>query len=336
MSTLWQSTIAATPELERWLEDGGDISVGRLPRPAWPIVAGSLARASLERRRSVLVFVAAPERFADELRPWLNGRPSTSVFAEVTVSFLDRPPAFDESVNKRLEALSALAAKEPSVVVASRRAITRQTISPQDLDTGTLTLAPGEGPDPITIAGRLVELGYSREPLVEARGQFSLRGGILDVFPTAADSPFRAEWSGDVIETLRLFDPENQRSVMAVPEATIRTGKELLLGPERGAAAVARLRDSLSFEGMRGDVRSEWEDELTRLGAGAAFPGVEFYAAYLDPSHPSLLDHLPTDAVILDFEPERQRAEARTMLEETDMLAAAEACLLYTSPSPRD
>jgi transcription-repair coupling factor (superfamily II helicase) len=249
------------------------------------------------------------------------------VFAEVTVSFLDRPPAFDESVNKRLEALSALARSdiEPSVVVASRRAITRQTISPRDLETGTLSLAPGQGPDPVTIAGRLVELGYSREPLVEARGQFSLRGGILDVFPTAADSPFRAEWSGDVVETLRLFDPENQRSVMAIAEATIRTGKELLLGPERGAAAVARLRESLSFDSMRGDVRSEWEDELARVGAGAAFPGVEFYAAYLDPTHPSLLDHLPENAVILDFEPERQRAEARTMLEETDMLAAAEA-----------
>jgi transcription-repair coupling factor (superfamily II helicase) len=288
MSSLWERTVAVAPSLERWLKGGGELSAGRLPRPAWPIVAGSLARASIEKGRSVLILVTAPERFADELRPWLNGRPSTSVFAEVTVSFLDRPPAFDESVNKRLEALSALARSdiEPSVVVASRRAITRQTISPRDLETGTLSLAPGQGPDPVTIAGRLVELGYSREPLVEARGQFSLRGGILDVFPTAADSPFRAEWSGDVVETLRLFDPENQRSVMAIAEATIRTGKELLLGPERGAAAVARLRESLSFDSMRGDVRSEWEDELARVGAGAAFPGVEFYAAYLDPTHP--------------------------------------------------
>jgi transcription-repair coupling factor (superfamily II helicase) len=327
VNSLWRSTIAAAPALNKWAKSGGDVSVGRLPRAAWPIVAGSLARASIEQGRSVLVLVTAPERFADELRPWLNGVPPTHVFAEVTVSFLDRPPAFDESVNKRLEALGALgrAAQEPSIVVASRRAITRQTISPRDLETGTLTLAPGNGPDPITIAGRLVELGYSREPLVEARGQFSLRGGILDVFPTAADSPVRAEWSGDVIETLRLFDPENQRSVMAIPEAMIRTGRELLLGPDRGASAVARFREALAMESLRGDVRSEWEDELTRLEAGAAFPGVEFYAAYLDPTHPSLLEHLPSDAVILDFEPDRQRTEARTLLEETDMLAAAEA-----------
>ena len=85
------------------------LDVGRLPRPAWPIVAGALARACAAFRRSVVIFVPAPERFADELRPWLAGHPSVHVFSEVGVSFLDRPPAFDESVNKRLEALAALA-----------------------------------------------------------------------------------------------------------------------------------------------------------------------------------------------------------------------------------
>src|SRR5207249_211840 len=184
---------------------------------------------------------------------------------------------------------------------------------------------PGEGPDPVAVAGRLIELGYTREPLVEQHGQFSLRGGILDVFPAAADAPVRAEWSGDAVETLRLFDPENQRSVMAIPDAVIRTGRELLIGPDRGAAAVERLHGTVSLDTLRGDVLSEWEDELTRLGAGAAFAGVEFYAAYLDPSRPSLLDHVPPDAVILDFEPRRQLTDARTLLDETSMLAAAEA-----------
>jgi transcription-repair coupling factor (superfamily II helicase) len=249
------------------------------------------------------------------------------VFSEVGVSFLDRPPAFDEAVNKRLEALAALArsGSEPTVVVSSRRAMTRQTISARDLADGTLVLAPGKGPDPVAVAHRLVELGYSREPLVEGRGQFSLRGGILDVFPTVADAPVRAEWEGDVIETLRLFDPENQRSVMAIPEASIRTGRELLLGPDRGAAAAARLRESLALDSLRDDVRSEWEDDLVRLESGAAFPGVEFYAAYLDASRPSLLDHIPVGVGVLDFDPERQLADARSVIEETDMLAAAES-----------
>ena len=326
MSSLWKSTIAAAPALERWIAGSSThLEVGRLPRPAWPIVAGAIARACAERRRQVLILVPAPERFADELRPWLAGYPPVRVFAEVGISFLDRPPAFDEAVNKRLEALATLVTGDPAVIVSSRRAITRQTISPRDLAAGSVLLAPGRGPDPVAVATRLVELGYSREALVEGRGQFSLRGGILDVFPTAADAPVRAEWAGDVIDTLRLFDPENQRSVMAVREASIRTGRELLIGPERGAAAVARLRQSVSLLALRADVLSDWEDELARLESGAAFPGVEYYAAYLDPSRPSLLDHLPAAAAVLDFEPERQLADARSLIDEAKMLASAEA-----------
>ena len=236
MSSIWEGAIAAVPALERWVSGSlSDLEVGRLPRPAWPIVAGALARACATARRPVLILVPAPERFADELRPWLAGSPPVRVFAEIGISFLDRPPAFDDSVNKRLEALATLTSEDPAVIVSSRRAMTRQTISPRDLAEGSVLLAPGRGPAPLAVAKRLVELGYSREALVEDRGQFSLRGGILDVFPSAADAPVRAEWLGDVVETLRLFDPENQRSVMAVPEASIRTGRELLLGPDRGA-----------------------------------------------------------------------------------------------------
>jgi transcription-repair coupling factor (superfamily II helicase) len=325
-TTLGQAVVGAAPALEEWIGRGkGELEVARLPRSAWPVVGGAIARAATEGGRPVLILVPGPERFADELRLWLGGRPPTHVFAEVAVSFLDRPPAFDEAVNLRLEALTALASGEPAVIVSSRRAMTRQTISRGDLVGTSVTLLPGQGPDPVTVAGRLIELGYTREPLVEEQGQFSLRGGILDVYPAAADAPVRAEWAGDVVETLRLFDPTNQRSVMPIPEATVRTGRELLVGPDRGEEAAERLRQSVSLESLRGDVRSDWDDELTRLAAGAAFAGIEFFAAYLDPSRPSLLDHLPASILVLDFEPSRQRTDARTLLDETAMLAAAEA-----------
>ncbi len=327
MSNLAERTLDAAPELRRWASKAsGELKVARLPKPAWPIVAGAVARAAAEAGRSLLILTSAPDRFCDELRPWLAGRPPAYVFAEVAVSFLDRPPAFDEAVNKRMEALNALADRSsPCVVVSSRRAIVRATISPADLALGSLALAPGGGPDPVAVASRLVEMGYSREQLVEDHGQFALRGGILDVFPAAADSPVRAEWSGDVVETLRLFDPTNQRSVMAVPRVSIHPGRELLLGPRRGAAAANRLREGVSLDGLRADVKADWEEEVERLEAGGAFPGIEFYAAYLDGSVPSLLEHLHDGMAIVDFEPGRQLADARVLVEETEMLAAAEA-----------
>ena len=179
MSALWEQTLDTSPELRRWAgQAAGRLRVARLPRPAWPIVAGSVARAFADAGRSVLILAPAPDRFGDDLRPWLAGRPPVYVFAEVAVSFLDRPPAFDDAINKRMEALNALADRTtPSIVVSSRRAITRATISPVDLALGTLTLAPGGGPDPVSAAARLVEMGYSREPLVESPASFHCAAG---------------------------------------------------------------------------------------------------------------------------------------------------------------
>src|SRR5690242_1364543 len=159
MSKLWERVVAAEPRLAAWISRrAGELEVARLPRPAWPIVAGAVARAVTATGRSVVILVPGPDRFVDELRLWLAGDPPAHVFAEVAVSFLDRPPAFDEAVNGRLEALTALASPDPAVVVSSRRAITRQTISRQDLVGTTIALAPGQGPDPMTVAGRLIEL----------------------------------------------------------------------------------------------------------------------------------------------------------------------------------
>ncbi len=328
MTVLWQAANEATPQLARWLErPEARLKASRVPRAAWPIVASAIARDLTARGQSVLVLVPAPERFAADLRPWLGGRPPVHVFAEISVSFLDRPPAFDESVSMRLEALAALGniQREAAIVVSSRRAALRATISPADLSSGTVDLEPGLGPDPITVAAMLTELGYSREPLVEEPGQFSLRGGILDVFPAGADAPARAEWLGETIDTLRVFDPENQRSVMGLGRISIRTGRELMIGPERGALAANQVRTTLDLPALRADVRAEWEDDLARLEAGASFPGVEFYSAYLEEARPSLFDHVPANVVVIDFEPQRQMADARSISEDTAMLAAAEA-----------
>jgi transcription-repair coupling factor (superfamily II helicase) len=317
-----------SPLQERVLtgEIGRGASIARLPTGAWPIVAGALVRRASESGRSALVLVRHPDRFLAELRPWLAGRPASYLFAEIAISFLDRPPAVDVAVGRRLEALAALAARgEPSLVVSSRRAAMRPTLAAEVLAETVIELAPKARADLNRLAAQLTDLGYTREPLVEEAGQFSVRGGILDVFPAAARAPVRAEFFGDEIESLRLFDPGNQRSVMSVPRVTIRPGRELVLGPERGARAVARIRQAGGLDHLRGDVRAEWEDDLARLGAGSSFPGVEFYAAYLEPSLPTLFDHLPKDALVVDLEPERQLADVRELENETTGLAAAEA-----------
>ncbi len=325
MSELWRAVLRGP--LAGWLDAGraeSPLRAGRVPTGAWPLLAGAAARASVLSGRTALILVPHPERFLRELRLWLGGQPSSYLFAEIAVSFLDRPPAFDEAVSRRLEALAALQG-EPCVVVSSRRATLRPTVARAGLNATTIELIPGASIALPDVVRGLVELGYSREPQVESPGQFAVRGGILDVFPAASRSPVRAEWFGDEIESLRIFDPLNQRSVMTVPRVTVRPGREVLLGPDRGSAAVARLRQGAALASLRPDVRADWEDELTRLATGTSFAGVEFFSAYLEPDLPSLFDHLPQGAVVIDIEAEKQLAEAVHLADEARELVAAEA-----------
>ena len=325
MSKLWRAVLDGP--LAAWLtavRTPSSLRVGRIPTGAWPLLAGAAARAWVESGRTAVILVPHPERFLRELRPWLGGEPPSYLFAEIAVSFLDRPPAFDEAVSRRLEALAALHG-DPCVVISSRRAALRPTVSLAGLSGTTIELRPGASMVLTEVVRALVELGYSREPQVESPGQFALRGGILDVFPAAARSPVRAEWLGDEVESLRVFDPLNQRSVMTVPRVTVRPGREVLLGPERGAAAAARVRQGAALASLRPDVRADWEDELTRLAAGTSFAGVEFYSAYLEPDLPSLFDHLPADALLIDIEAGKQLAEAAQLSDEARDLVTAEA-----------
>src|SRR5919108_872565 len=113
--------MAVSPLWEAVAPAADAVRLHRLPPGAWPLVAAALGRRCAADGRPLLVLVRHPERFLLELRPWLAGDPPAHLFAEVAVSFLDRPPAVDPAVGQRLHALAALAAGEPAVVVNSRR-----------------------------------------------------------------------------------------------------------------------------------------------------------------------------------------------------------------------
>ena len=92
---------------------------------------------------------------------------------------------------------------------------------------------------------RLVGMGYERELMVEQRGELSVRGGIFDIFPISASLPYRVEFFGDEIESIRRFEPETQRSVEELDEVTIlpRSEKRALLAAEKMGAALHSVAD---------------------------------------------------------------------------------------------
>ena len=155
----------------------------------------------------------------------------------------------------------------------------------------------------------LVGDGYLRMPLVAEPGEIAVRGGIVDFYPPHAPNPFRLEFFGDEIDSMREFDAASQRSLSKVAHATASPPRELLFARELIVERGDTLRKLAADVGAAPGVCTELIDSLLR---GHAPPGVEALAPILHDGQETVLDYLPADALIIvdDAGAGRQRLDA--------------------------
>ncbi len=140
---------------------------------------------------------------------------------ELPVSILQAPDPVpgetlesSETAGQRLSQLEEFITKEKSVLISPLRSMMYKTSRGEQI-------ALAQNKEYKKISEKLVDFGYKRLPVVGERGEFSVRGGILDVFPSNSNEPFRIELYGDTIESIRIFDPVSQRSKAKINEITI-------------------------------------------------------------------------------------------------------------------
>ena len=166
----------------------------------------------------------------------------------------------------RARALCEAVAGEARVIVASSVALLPRVTAPARLMAAALDLAPGMDIAPQDLGVLLVDAGFTREDPVDEHGEFCVRGGIADIFPAGETQPFRLEFIGDTIESIRRFDPSHQRSVGAVDRVRITPQRDRLEGDDSAAAAGATAFECLSFREPPRILVSE-PDEVERVAA---------------------------------------------------------------------
>jgi len=199
-----------------------------------------------------LVCVAADEDEADHLAADLAfflGGAGTLLDPNVLRLPADEVLPYDDLspnpvvVSERLGALFHLRQGTPvSAVVLSLRALYRRQLPPRIVDELSELIGVGQEYERDALARKLVEMGYQSSPLVEDAGTFSVRGGIVDVFPALYPNPVRLEFFGDTIESIRIFDPETQRTVASRQEVYLCPTRELLFTPQTRRSAEAATR----------------------------------------------------------------------------------------------
>ena len=136
------------------------------------------------------------------------------------------PPV--DLVARRMRALRRLADGNRTVLVTSIPAIIQGLLPSQVFAAACLGLQPNDTLERDRLTAKLLQLGYRQGSVVEIPGEFSIRGGIVDVYSTAYPDPLRAEFLGDTVESLRLFDPATQQSTGSLSHAWILPARELI------------------------------------------------------------------------------------------------------------
>ncbi|MGW6537166.1 transcription-repair coupling factor [Streptomyces sp. NPDC055011] len=280
------------------------------PVAARPFAVAALARDS---GRPVLA-VTATGREAEDLAAALRSLLDPDTVAEYpsweTLPHERLSPRSD-TVGRRLAVLRRLAHPRPddpaagpvSVVVAPIRSV----LQPQVKGLGDLepvALRSGQTADLGEIVAGLAAAAYSRVELVEKRGEFAVRGGILDVFPPTEEHPLRIEFWGDDVEEIRYFKVADQRSLEVAEHGLWAPPcRELLLTDEvrERAAALAEEHPELG-------------EMLNRIAEGIAVEGMESLAPVLVDDMELLLDVLPAGAMAVVCDPERVRTRAADLV----------------------
>ena len=302
--------------------------------------ARSAFLASLWRRQRgpLLVITPRPDdarRLHDQLLTYLGEDQPIHLLPEPEVLPYERLAVAANTGNQRLTALAALAgagrfgASEPDVlplVICSVGSALLYTLPPELMAgvfpaTGALSLwKKGDRIRIETVLGQWLDLGYHNEPVVEAPGSFSHRGGILDVFPTGSEWPLRIELWDDEIDTIRYFDPVSQRSIRPADEVRLAPAREQLPGLAHQQTMESSI-EALDYAKCGNEVRDRMAEELSVLSSEPNPETLSFYNGLVNQAH--LMEYIGANGLVVLERYGRVEAEALELEERFERMREA-------------
>jgi transcription-repair coupling factor (superfamily II helicase) len=266
-----------------------------VPDPARPFLLASLVRHLGKPLLAITARQEEAEHLVRDVHAFL-GREGAEVFPGWEVLPGEPLSPSVETMGRRMHVLARLEQGEAFVVATSAQGATQLVARPQG-GLPVLHLAQGTEIPLDEVAEQLVAMGYDRNYMVERRGEFAIRGGILDVFPPSCERPVRADFWGDEISELREFALASQRSLGAMTAVYIAPAREL----RANEATMSRAADLASKDD---------DPALAQLAEGIIIPGAERLLPRITGGLVSLVSLLPAGSPVAILEPKRVRDRA--------------------------
>jgi transcription-repair coupling factor (superfamily II helicase) len=248
-----------------------------------------------------------------ELRFFSGQQQSVLYFPAWETAPFEQVSPHPDITGERLNTLFSLMGGKAPIVVTTIAAASQKILPRRVLGDVSQYLVSGEEVDRDGLLRKLVNLGYSNVPLVEDRGTFSVRGGIVDIYPPDLGLPVRVEFFGDFVDTIRTFDPVTQRSLQPLPELVLLPSREIALTEDALKEFVGRLKRRCDDTGVAATLRRELLDQVQN----AMYPqGVEYLQPLFYPDMETIFNHVPADSVTVLVDPAAITEEAERFAEE--------------------
>ena len=271
-----------------------------------------------QARMPMLVVTASAEdsrRWVDDLRFFSHAQNlpvlSFPAYHLLPFKFLSY---HNQTASERIRVLYQLmTATTPIAAVATIPALLQRLVPRQELNRYSELLQENEEIDRDGLVAKLIAGGYLRTAIVEEPGDFSVRGGIVDVFSPLYSDPLRIEFFGDRVESLRFFAAADQRRLSSSSEAVLLPAREAILQPD----ALPEILNRIRLQAAELDVPvSQVRSLTTQLGRQEGFPGLESLLPLIYPRLDDLVDYLPAGTLVVLDRPEELERAAREFAEQ--------------------
>ena len=290
-------------------EAGETANITDFPDAAGPAIAAAAIR---HIDAPALVVTTRRERadyLALALAEYLGGEYSVDVWHSPDALPYEQLPVDLEAGVRRVQALHQMRSTSGRKVWVTAVTGLMQFITPPDLlRSMTMSLKVGSRFLVDSLHDWATRVGYETSPLVQEQGAIARRGGIVDIFPPGADYPVRLDFFGDEIESIRRFDPHNQRSIDRLNKVVLLPPSEL---PIWNLPNIVTAIEKLDTSTLRPEVARDWERRLEHMREGALGDSIDLFAGYLVPEKTTLLDYLPANTRILLDQPDSVSLMAR-------------------------
>ncbi len=281
------------------------MTLAGVPSGFLPWLAADLARASKGRAVFISPDEAAMRALADAAGYFAPELEVLSFPAWDCLPY-DRSSPSLRSTSERLSTLHALQRKQagPQLLVTTVNAVLQRTLTPFRIRQLVARLAPGERMGIDRLTALLQANGYGRTETVRDPGEFAVRGGLVDLFPSGESEALRLDFFGDEIESVRRFDPATQRSIDRIEGFTLLPASETLLDED----SVKRFRSAYR---ERFGATATGDPVYQAVSDGRRIAGVDHWLPLFEEKLTTLFDHLSDDDLIVRDPGDSGAAEAR-------------------------